>query len=865
MTRGFPLWLFNAILTRRRHLLLADLSSVYVYSIQTSLLTRQLKLDGNETVSDFTISSTQPKHLFLASKSGSISKWDWTDGHKISTWSTRKDLAEINQNSWDETLQEDELICVFHHGKSQQSEILSVKLSTQKERPSSESRLLRRPTKLMLRNSPAGTLPLVLYSTTTVLFGLPDRSSDQELYIWREIAVTEEICSVDISQISDTTKNSRKGNESVDLIIGCKSGLILVYEDVLKALLTIEENTAPDLQRAITPRRLHWHRNAVESVKYSRDGNYLISGGHETVLVIWQLSTDRRQYLPHLASPILNLSVSPSGNSYALLLAENSAMVLSTSTLEPTASISGLGLPCPVGENSLPPPILMALDPLNPTDLLCATSPSPSSPSSSLTFLQTYSLSPTSTHISRQALARNSTTNLQTAPNGQIVKDPSLTHLQPTSDGIWLVTVEEWSPGARSLDALFPKDQQFSGARRRSREITLRVWKRGNGATSGWETNTRINEPHSGSILALAVNPARSEFATVGEDGKIRFWTPKVRRRDGQNITDGDGNVLHTWSCRLTIELEGSDVLSTSSDDLSGAALAFSDDGSALAVYFANNATAFVSNDQPTRPSQAASQPVSIFSSRTGALVHNLPHLLVSPSTHHPKLAFLGRNLVALSSHLRVWDLVSSTLIFGLALPSVPSSPQHPDSSSSHSNLTHLASYPTSSTFAIAFPVPPKKGRHNPQSRIAIFNPEESSPIFTTTVNERITALVPIPGGAGYVYADGQGRVTTIKAPGYGALTSRGAARQLDRRPGGLKNGLENMFGSLSRPATGGGEGVETSGRRLAIEDGVQEPDRSGAVTRALGGGDSWDTMPVRDLFEKVASAFARKPVAAAV
>ena len=71
-------------------------------------------------------------------------------------------------------------------------------------------------------------------------------------------------------------------------------------------------------------------------------GNYLISGGRETVLILWQLETSRRQELPHLTSAIDNIVVSPSGSSYLIQLADNSAMVLSTSELSPTAYVAGL-------------------------------------------------------------------------------------------------------------------------------------------------------------------------------------------------------------------------------------------------------------------------------------------------------------------------------------------------------------------------------------------------------------------------------------------------------------------------------------------------------------------------------------------
>src|SRR5438034_8107676 len=144
-------------------------------------------------------------------------------------------------------------------------------------------------------------------------------------------------------------------------------------------------------------------------------GNYIISGGLETVLVLWQLDTGRKQFLPHLSSPICNLVVSPTGKSYAVKLADNTAMVLSTSNLRPIASMSGLQLPSDAdlagrkphtkGSISKYPEVEIddgqicdilpaVLHPVNTDHLLLATPSDPVSRknSSNVSFLQTFDL-----------------------------------------------------------------------------------------------------------------------------------------------------------------------------------------------------------------------------------------------------------------------------------------------------------------------------------------------------------------------------------------------------------------------------------------------------------------------------------------
>jgi NET1-associated nuclear protein 1 (U3 small nucleolar RNA-associated protein 17) len=45
---------------------------------------------------------------------------------------------------------------------------------------------------------------------------------------------------------------------------------------------------------------MHWHAHAVPALAFSVDGTFLVSGGEEMVLVVWQLATGQQQFLPRL-------------------------------------------------------------------------------------------------------------------------------------------------------------------------------------------------------------------------------------------------------------------------------------------------------------------------------------------------------------------------------------------------------------------------------------------------------------------------------------------------------------------------------------------------------------------------------------
>lgn len=66
----------------------------------------------------------------------------------------------------------------------------------------------------------------------------------------------------------------------------------------------------PSREKIVRTTTLHWHTHAVSSLAFTPNGAYLLSGGEEAVLVIWQIHSGRKEFVPRVGAPIQSISVS---------------------------------------------------------------------------------------------------------------------------------------------------------------------------------------------------------------------------------------------------------------------------------------------------------------------------------------------------------------------------------------------------------------------------------------------------------------------------------------------------------------------------------------------------------------------------
>ncbi|KAF2501823.1 WD40 repeat-like protein [Lophium mytilinum] len=880
-----------------KFLVLATRSYLHIYSTQTSLLVRSLRVIRSE-ITSYAISESKPTQVYAATATGLITTWDLDTGKWLGRWDIKSEIRGIAAVLPAKGSQD----IIFTQEAGNRHVINAQTLRTGAQASENELKQILRtdePIRSFQVLSAGAIIVVALQNSMMIGKALPLSTTDlKELeYVWRTFKIQQAVTSfharlnIQTGPIADPQKALSGMNlESLDLAIGCVDGAILLYDDIVRKLKKIEKKSEKKNEKPenIVPRRLHWHREGVASLKWSVDGNYLISGGKETVLVIWQLSTGKKEHLPHLTSEIESVVVSPSGTSYGVRLADNSLIVLSTTELKPKTSIAGIqsrrvlhqaqeqsqtgSLPFTLQNSSNPvaayEKVPMAVNPLNPNQILL---PIPSSqPRSEMNdqrlpapYLQTFDIS-TARHVSRQALTRNNATNFNLGPNRLKLREPDVKLMQLSHDGKWLATVEDWAPPPSDIEHIGENDTDAAQEQSSRREIYLKFWL-WNHRTGVWALEARIDTPHrflddmaTCQIFDLVSHPTEVGFATIGEDSFVRVWKPKIRRRDGAVVRSATFDALYTWSNSYSVELESSvQPPETKKRQLSpslplAACLAYSADGSALA---ATQDWGF--NTAPGL--------VHLINTKTGLLHRSLPNLYIQKLA---ALAFVGQHLVVVSESVTVWDLVDDELSYSHSI----------ELSQSHQNsLIHLAVNAQDGTFAVAFPtlefdeLPLKKSDisapkiRKASSTIIIFDPSKPKPLHNLSLPDVVMALLPTLNGSGYITLDSAAELRIINPKASASIPLIGPIARPDQSlatAGDMEEEVEEMeVDDEEREII-----VPSAGKDNEVtDDEIEDTENDKPVVRPehlaqiFDVGPSFAGQSMKELFNSVVGLYARK------
>jgi NET1-associated nuclear protein 1 (U3 small nucleolar RNA-associated protein 17) len=351
----------------------------------------------------------------------------------------------------------------------------------------------------------------------------------------------------------------------------------------------------------------------VGCLSFTADGAYLLSGGAESVLVVWQLEEGRRTYLPRLGGGLRAITQFPRDAArVAVACADNAVRVVSLAALTVDAVVRGVR---PATLRPLPPAA-------HPSAAVAAAAMAASAtaekanavtfdfqPSPAVAFdpgSGTVALATVGAGLQLYDFTRDRhVADLDVAPRNLVSGDggagepmePYVSHAAFSADGSILVTVDRRSdrpmPGMQGVGGAAAEGAGAGGAVVQPEE-TLRIWERRLAAPgaagedgeaeakSGGKESAAggggfvcvcvCDAPHGKAVTTVTLRGKAGRSAamacTVSLDGDIKTWAPSHAARGGERAG---------WHCRSAATHPGIPPPALH-------AAAFSQDGSLLAT-----------------------------------------------------------------------------------------------------------------------------------------------------------------------------------------------------------------------------------------------------------------------------------------
>lgn len=512
------------------------------------------------------------------------------------------------------------------------------------------------------------------------------------------------------SNVKNLTEGSSVAVSDSGLVaIGFNSGTIEMFYDIFGS---------PDAELDETPttkkkrkskntryvrRALRWHADAVLTLAFSLDDNYLLSGGRERVLVFWQLDSNNTQFLPRLGGPITSITVDPTGELYALNLEGKELIVLSALDLLTRLQVCGsnigfantLGYPA---KESKKMARVKGKKTYQPSNFSCMAKIHPTKPN------HLYVFTGSRAQIQIYDIAENQeVAKFQVAPAVQLGKvrgelknkDAEITFVEFSEDGQWMVTVDEQTNP--KLDFLMSTEDIV---------CTLRFWKWSNKVTSkpgsaemqgSWQLTTKVVNPHNARVLSLLSHTVNGEpqFNTLCKNGAVRVWK--------HSVSSSHTGSKVTWSVR--------NMISASPADLPSGAMAYSEDGSVLTV--------------------GVGEQLTVYRASNLSFVTELPNFIGSRIRD---IYVMRQNLICFSmQRLAVFDLVQSRVMWSVEiwLPL--------------NGHRYVAFDAPRNRFAFAVNV--FDANHTCSARIMFMSPKSPGPLFVQSLKVAASSLEFLPNG----------------------------------------------------------------------------------------------------------------------
>ncbi|NXH22530.1 WDR75 protein, partial [Bucco capensis] len=496
-----------------KYLLCASGDFVKLYSVGTE---ETLRLMGGHAnlVTGIQLNPHNHMQLYSSSLDGTIKLWDFMDGIPIKTYTVgSKLLALYTLPSWEDSV----FVITPKSGEGDTYQLVSVKL------PKGAGQDLEAKEVSVILNG-------VDVSPKCIAFGREGEyvASVKEVHLQVYFFKQKHL-----NRISLSAKKTKGGNNHFTCV-SCHPKEDCIASGHADGKIRLWRNFHH--KKEYTFSTLHWHHDAVMDLAFSVEGTNLLSGGVESVLVLWHNESDcQKDFLPRLGSPIEYISMASDGSLCCTLHRDNRITIIN-SNLRFSKSIQGLIKSADIKTGLVVDPRTKALV-LN------------GEPG----HLQFYCL-----QSDQQLFSLDIVQQQYIHQAGLIQTD--LVQVAFGAQGKWLATVEEREETTNL-------------------ELQLKLWFYDE-ETQSFKLNTRINMPHEAHITAMCFRDMEELeedsliLVTAGRDCVFKVW---MMVED----TDPEAQQSVSWSCDFV----------GSYHNYQATNCCFSEDGSLLAVSFEETVT----------------------------------------------------------------------------------------------------------------------------------------------------------------------------------------------------------------------------------------------------------------------------------
>ncbi|CAC5376728.1 NAN1 [Mytilus coruscus] len=265
-------------------------SLIKVFSTESGECIRNLHGHTN-TVTGLVVNPNNKLQILSCSFDQSVIQWDYSDGVLLKVYQLRYPLHDIFVSS----LQETPVLILKRQTSRQEYDIIECVLPSQKDSPPKIKVLLGSVNKEQCSLAVGCQNKVIATINNTVLYVQNHKKKVRH--------------TLDLTQQTEFTCVACHPTD-VCVVTGCQNGRIYYWYNIFR-------------KDKVVKTYYHWHALPVLDLCFTVEGSYLLSGGHECVLVKWQYNSHQKDFLPRLGAPINRVTCSHDNLYYATCHTDN--------------------------------------------------------------------------------------------------------------------------------------------------------------------------------------------------------------------------------------------------------------------------------------------------------------------------------------------------------------------------------------------------------------------------------------------------------------------------------------------------------------------------------------------------------------